>query len=380
MKKNYQVFIGIDVSKGKLDYCIISDPFSNQHQFGIVANTEKGIKQLMTLIKKKYKSDETIVCLENTGVYSMPLCYWAQHFKIDYWVVPALEIKKAKGISRGKNDKADSKDIASYCIESLIKITGQKDFRKDIQLLITSHSTHITTKIDFENTVVLYESGNEIISHYILDGFSDSALGKKQIKYLNKYLDAVNANLFYSRKIILVEGISEKLLVPVFFKIITTHSTEKSSCCVINVNGLAFSYFLEIVKNGFFQKCLVLTDSDASTKTRDRADSLATKYGNVSQIKIGITQQTTFEKDLISFNKVGEGRDILLKVLKDVRPNSGTSYCESLRAKAIVVEEYFALIEEYKSEFAYSLMLNLEEDSKGFIVPTYISDGINFLA
>jgi len=265
-------------------------------------------------------------------------------------------------------------------IESLIKITNQKDFRKDIQLLITSHSTHITTKIDFENTVVLYETNNGIISHYILDGFNDTALGKKQIKYLNKYLDAVNANLFYSRKIILVEGISEKLLVPLFFKIITKHSTEKSSCCVINVNGLAFSYFLEIIKNGFFQKCLVLTDSDSDTKTRDRANTLATKYADVSQIKVSITQQTTFEKDLIFFNKIGQGRDILLKVLKDVRPNSGTSYCESLGVKAIVVDEYFSLIEEYKSEFAYSLMLNLEENSKGFIVPTYISDGINFLA
>lgn len=270
-------------------------------------------------------------------------------------------------------------DHLAHNIESLIKITGQKDFRKDIQLLITSHSTHITTKIDFENTVVLYESNNEIISHYIFDGFSDTALGEKQIKYLNKYLDAVNANLFYSRKIILVEGISEKLLVPLFFKIITNHSTEKSSCCVISVNGLAFSYFLEIIKNGFFQKCLVLTDSDSDTKTRDRAGSLATKYGTIAQIKIGISQQTTFERDLIFFNKIGEGRDILLKVLKDVRPNSGTSYCERLGTRAIDVNEYFALIEEYKSEFAYSLMLNLEDDIKGFIVPTYISDGINFL-
>ncbi len=271
-------------------------------------------------------------------------------------------------------------DHLAHNIESLIKIAGQKEFRKDIQLLITSHSTHITTKIDFENTVVLYETENGIVSHYILDGFDDTALGKKQIKYLNKYLDAVNANLFYSRKVILVEGISEKLLVPVFFKMITNHSTEKSSCCVINVNGLAFSYFLEIIKNGFFQKCLVLTDSDTDTKTKDRADSLATRYAVVSQIKVGISQQTTFEKDLVSFNLTGEGKDILLKVLKDVRPISGKVYCENLGLKDIGIDEYFALVEGSKSEFAYSLMLHLEEDSKGFTVPTYISDGIKFLA
>ena len=272
-------------------------------------------------------------------------------------------------------------DHLAHNIESLIKIEGKKDFRKDIQLLITSHSTHITTKIDFENTVVLYRDGDKIASHYVLDGFSNAALGKKQIKYLNKYLDAVNANIFYSRKIILVEGISEKLLIPVFFERILKHSTEKSSCCIINVNGLAFSYFLEIIKNGFFQKCLVLTDRDSDTKTKDRADSLAAKYKGVSQIKVGITTDTTFEKDLIAANLKGKGRTKLLEVLQEVRPNSGKAYIKTLGKNPIDITAFFALIEGYKSEFAYSLMLSLTDSdaaTDGFIIPSYITDGINF--
>ena len=272
-------------------------------------------------------------------------------------------------------------DHLAHNIESLIKIEGKKDFRKDIQLLITSHSTHITTKIDFENTVVLYRDGDKIASHYVLDGFSNAALGKKQIKYLNKYLDAVNANIFYSRKIILVEGISEKLLIPVFFERILKHTTEKSSCCVINVNGLAFSYFLEIIKNGFFQKCLVLTDRDSDTKTKDRADSLAAKYKGVSQIKVGITTDTTFEKDLIAVNSIGKGRTKLLEVLQEVRPNSGKAYVKTLGKDPIDILAFFALIEGYKSEFAYSLMLNLTDSdaaTDGFVIPSYITDGINF--
>lgn len=272
-------------------------------------------------------------------------------------------------------------DHLAHNIESLIKIDGKKDFRKDIQLLITSHSTHITTKIDFENTVVLYRDGDKIASHYVLDGFSNAALGKKQIKYLNKYLDAVNANIFYSRKIILVEGISEKLLIPIFFERILKHSTEKSSCCVINVNGLAFSYFLEIIKNGFFQKCLVLTDRDSDTKTKDRADSLAAKYKGVSQIKVGITTDTTFEKDLIAVNSKGKGRTKLLEVLQEVRPNSGKAYVKTLGKNPIDISAFFALIEDYKSEFAYSLMLNLTDSdaaTDGFVIPSYITDGINF--
>lgn len=272
-------------------------------------------------------------------------------------------------------------DHLAHNIETLIKQPNKKEYRKDIQLLITSHSTHITTKIDFENTVVLYKKDDKIESHYILDGFANTALGKKQIKYLNKYLDAVNANLFYSTKIILVEGISEKLLVPEFFQRTLNHTTEKSSCCVINVNGLAFSYFLEIISNGFFQKCLVLTDRDSDVKTRDRADNLASKYSKVLSIKVGITSESTFEKDLITTNSTGKGRALLLKVIQEVRPTSGKAYVKNLESNDIDTVEYFKLIEEHKSEFAYSLMLNLAENRKdGFVIPKYIVDGINFLA
>lgn len=271
-------------------------------------------------------------------------------------------------------------DHLAHNIESLIKDQQTGSYRKDIQLLITSHSTHVTTKIDFENTVVLYKKGNDITSHYILEGFSSDALGKKQIKYLNKYLDAVNANMFYSRNIILVEGISEKLLLPIFFEMVTGHSTEKSSCSVINVNGLAFSYFLEIIKNGFFQQCLVLTDQDSDTKGNERASNLATKYKGVSQIHVGITEGTTFEKDLIKANAKKLGRKILLDVLKEVRPKSGVAYIKNIGTKDISVDEYFSLIEGYKSEFSYSLMLKLDENHEGFTVPKYIVDGIEFFS
>lgn len=48
----------------------------------------------------------------HTGVYSMPLYYWLQEVKENYWTDDALQIKRAKGIIRGKNDKAYSKDKA----------------------------------------------------------------------------------------------------------------------------------------------------------------------------------------------------------------------------------------------------------------------------
>jgi len=275
-------------------------------------------------------------------------------------------------------------DHLAHNIEQLIKIPDPSDpakkiNRKDIQLLITSHSTHITTKVDFENTVVLFEDHtNKIVAHYVLSGFAENAKSKKQLRYLNKYLDAVNTNLFYSRKTILVEGISERLLIPVFFKMLTGHTTEKSSCCVISVNGLAFANFLEIIQNGFFQKCLVLTDRDSDTRSEERPLDLKEKYeGNL--ISIAITKNSTFEKDVVDVNKSGDGKTILLNVLEIVRPAAGKSFKTATGSGDINIELFFALIEKYKSEFAYALMLELNESATGFNVPQYIIDGLTFL-
>lgn len=264
-------------------------------------------------------------------------------------------------------------------LEALIKVPNQAVFRKDIQLLVTSHSTHITTKVDFENTVVLFNHDNTIVPHYIFEGFSVKAAAKKTMRYLNKYLDAVNSNMFYSRKIILVEGISEKLLIPVFFKKSFSQTVEKASCCIINVNGLAFDNFLQIIRNGFFLKCLVITDSDLDTETAERAQNLSNEYSDVTKIKVAISQYSTFEKDIISLNSTGQGRIILLKTLKIVRPKSGKIYINSLGENPINTDDYFSLIKEYKSDFAYSLALELEENSVGFNIPQYISEGLTFL-
>jgi putative ATP-dependent endonuclease of OLD family len=270
-------------------------------------------------------------------------------------------------------------DHLAHNIEKLLQIPEKKEFRKDVQVLLTSHSTYVSTKIDFNNTVVLFKDGGVIKPHYVFEGFDETAKSKKHIQYLNKYLDAENINLFYSQKIILVEGISEKLLLPFFFKIIHNDTIEKFSCCVINVNGLAFSNFLEIVKNGYFTKCLVLTDSDAGTSAENRADHLAERYKNIEKIRIGVTKETTFEKDIIDVNTSGKGRDILLTALLLVRPNSGKAYKEGLANNPIDVEGFFTLIEGHKSSFAFSLLITLTENHEGFVIPDNIKEGINWL-
>jgi hypothetical protein len=84
---------------------------------------------------KKICLSTVLFCYENTGVYTMPLNYFLSKNALHYWVVPAIEIKRSKGISRGKSDKTDAKDIAFYAKTNLHKYNPISLPEKDIQEL-----------------------------------------------------------------------------------------------------------------------------------------------------------------------------------------------------------------------------------------------------
>lgn len=113
--KKYKLIVGIDVAKSKIDVCFVTDPALKQHAYAVVENNEKGIKQMLVMISKQgIALEEALFCIENTGIYGMPLACYLNSVKADFWVVPAMEIKRSLGIRRGKNDKVDARDIAYY--------------------------------------------------------------------------------------------------------------------------------------------------------------------------------------------------------------------------------------------------------------------------
>lgn len=125
--KKFKIIIGIDISKNKLDACIITDPSQKKHLYLQVTNCKKGIEKLFkSLQKTQIDSSEMLFCFETTGVYGMHLCYFLQTNNVTYSMVPAIEIKRAKGLTRGKSDKADSLDIAFYAITHQHKINFTK--------------------------------------------------------------------------------------------------------------------------------------------------------------------------------------------------------------------------------------------------------------
>lgn len=134
--KKYALYVGVDVSKTKLDVCFLTDQPQIKSEHFVITNDKKGFKVITQKLRKaNIQPFDVLFCMENTGVYSMPLCLFCSDSNLDYWVVPAIEIKRSKGISRGKSDKTDAKDIALYALSHLHKLKLTKLSEKEIQKL-----------------------------------------------------------------------------------------------------------------------------------------------------------------------------------------------------------------------------------------------------
>jgi transposase len=126
-------FIGIDVSKDTLDFSVVVDGKSLQHF--CIKNRTVEIKSTINKIMKALGAtvDDTIFCMEHTGMYNLPLVKWLQSKQGKMWLESGVHIRKTLGVVRGKNDKVDSARIAMYAYINRHQIRLWKAPRKLIE-------------------------------------------------------------------------------------------------------------------------------------------------------------------------------------------------------------------------------------------------------
>ena len=127
MKKKW--FIGIDISKKTMDVVIYDSmkKCADEENYKRLQNTEEGYKDLLQWMKeKKVVKGRTVICMENTGIYSFDLCIFLESKSIDYCVFNPLDLKRSLGLVRGKNDRVDAHRIGYYAYLHRDELTYSK--------------------------------------------------------------------------------------------------------------------------------------------------------------------------------------------------------------------------------------------------------------
>lgn len=112
-------FIGIDISKEWIDAAIRTKQYPRTVKHSRFDNNEKGFKLFLKWCKAQGVLDfsQLFICMEHTGVYGVPLCEFFNKKSLCYTLIPGALIAN-QGITRGKNDKADAKKIASFALKN----------------------------------------------------------------------------------------------------------------------------------------------------------------------------------------------------------------------------------------------------------------------
>ena len=144
-------------------------------------------------------------------------------------------------------------------------LTDNYSKREHGQIIMTTHSPNITSKVNIENLLICKD--NNIYNM----GEKYTNLEKGDYKFLSRFLDVTKANLFFAKKLIFVEGDAENLLIPVLAKIILGETLESQGISVINVGNTAFLRYSKIFQrkdeNEFFNiKIAIITDLDVRRK------------------------------------------------------------------------------------------------------------------
>ena len=109
-------YVGIDISKYKHDFCIISCAGEVIVENDSFENNKKGFQFLLDHLKPYNKSD-VCIAFEATGHYSLNLELFLTNQGYSFVKMNPLVIHqflKARSLRRTKTDKADSITIANY--------------------------------------------------------------------------------------------------------------------------------------------------------------------------------------------------------------------------------------------------------------------------
>jgi predicted ATP-dependent endonuclease of OLD family len=325
----------------------------------------------------------------------------------------------------------------------LLKFLYENNKEKAKQIFITTHSPSITAAVELDNIICLNrEAKGELNIAYLGRVFSDSDEDKKSKAYVQRFLDATKSDMLFSKKIILVEGITEQLLLPILAEY-NTYSLESEHISVVNIGGRYFSHFLKLFdsnrKYSITKKVAVITDVDPVRKKKEEnsrfkkcfpfelnVDVIGFEYKECSNtlilnpihsdnIKVfngQIGKSKTFEYDLILSNPsckilVAKCMDnassirVLMNFFKEKKTNVELlEFIKVKNLKETINEVYKELwtIDEIKKniiaayytsninskgeaalEIAENLKLNLADNEAKFTLPTHITEAFKWI-
>jgi putative ATP-dependent endonuclease of OLD family len=259
-----------------------------------------------------------------------------------------------------------------------------------LQIFVTTHSPILASQAAMKSLLPLIDTKVKVNGANVLRTISkpvDTGKSTREATRIKQYLDATRSELFFAKHLILVEGDSERLLLPQLARTWEGKDLERRGVTIVSAAGLNFLVFLPFIKSDVLNiKVAILTDSD-----KPRADDgkelsesdyvlrLRAAIKDDPNLDVFVADQT-FEYEL---SLPEENRPFLLEAISTVRPKKGPEFAREHQETgkefaANFYREFFGNGSTSKAEFAMELSLLLK-DKTGFKVPDYIIEAFRWI-
>ncbi len=145
------------------------------------------------------------------------------------------------------------------CLTEFLEDQSEHTSESRVQILMTSHSPNLASKIKLENLIVMQEG------RAFPMGAGHTKLAPSDYRFLERFLDVTKANLFFAKAVLIVEGPSEALLLPTLANLIG-RPLSKYGVSIVDVGTRGLSRYSQIFQRTDDRKMIVkvacVTDRD----------------------------------------------------------------------------------------------------------------------
>lgn len=272
----------------------------------------------------------------------------------------------------------------------------------EVQVLVSSHSPILASQAPIDSVVSIHESDGKVTCVSLCSIKFDATLKRK----LQRFLDTTRAELFFARRILMVEGIAEALLLTVLARM-AGGDLKESSVTVLNADGINFNAFIPLFgPDRLGMSVAILTDGDDLKRTGNpsaSATGLKAQAEGIPNLHVGFGE-ITFEHELARSPTL---LPFMLHAFQQLRPTLGATlkkkidgldttdkkadaflaeFLDSKTSKGEFAQELADILElsfeiERKASGAFSWLFTQAEavDFSIYAVPQYIRDAFDFL-
>ena len=301
--------------------------------------------------KRKFGIDSKKVILESIlSVYEDSISLENRGSGMESLIKTKIALDKKNGLDVILMEEPENHLSFSTLQKMLQEISVQQD---ESQIIVATHSNMIASRLNLNNVLWITNQGAKSLS----------AVDDEVANFFVKADNNAFLQLLLSKKAILVEGATEFLLVPYFYKKLTGKTVEDDEVTVISCNGISYRKYLSIAESTN-KRIAVITDNDSKPERIDEASAYNSSHSFQHIFMAADIKEWTWEACIYALNQV--------ELDKLIEVQEGAKYLFHEKNYGPVLGKML----NNKVDVAYSMLTS----GNNFEAPLYVKDAIAWIS